>query len=55
MLCIGQETSKSHFYSKWHRRTAEKCIDTYSVITIDKGVRKHTVTKSVRTQFDPLH
>ena len=38
---IGQETSRRHAYNKWHRRTAEKCIDTYSVITIDKSVGKH--------------
>ena len=54
-LCICQETSRSHVYNKWHRRTAEKCIDTYSAMTIDKGVGKHKITKSVCIQYDPLY
>ena len=54
-LCICQETSRSHAYNKCHRRTVEKCIDTYSITTLDKGVGKHTITKPVRTKFDPPH
>ena len=35
--------------------TSEKCIGTEPVITVDKAVGKHTTTKSVRTQYNPLY
>ena len=35
--------------------TSEKCIGTESVITVDKAVAKHTTTKSVCTQYNPLY
>ena len=34
--------------------TSEKCIGTKPLITVDKTVGKHTTTKSVRTQYNPL-
>ena len=35
--------------------TSENRIGTEPVITVDKGVRKHTNTKSVCTQCNPLY
>ena len=62
-LCIEEaisshEACSSHFYKEDIQElelTSEKCIGTESVITIDKAVGKHTITKSVRTQYNPLY
>ena len=35
--------------------TSEKCIGMEPLITVDKAVGKHTITKSVCTQYNPLY
>ena len=35
--------------------TSEMCICTGPLTTVDKAVGKHTTTKSVRTQYNPLY
>ena len=35
--------------------TSETCICTEPLTTVDKAVGKHTTTKSVRTQYNPLY
>ena len=35
--------------------TSETCICTEPSTTVDKAVGKHTTTKSVRTQYNPLY
>ena len=35
--------------------SSEKCIGTEPLITVDKAIGKHTTTKSVRTQYNPLY
>ena len=62
-LCIeeaifGHETCSSHVYKEDIQElefTSEKCIGTEPVIAVDKAVGRHTTTKSVRTQYNPLH
>ena len=62
-LCIEEaisshEACSSHVYKENIQElelTSEKCIGTEPVITVDKAVGKHTTTKSVRTQYNPLY
>ena len=62
-LCIEEaisshEACSSHVYKEDMQElelTSEKCIGTEPVITVDKAVGKHTTTKSVRTQYNPLY
>ena len=52
----GRE-SLSHVYKEDIQElelTSEKCIGTESLIAVVKAVGKHTTTKSVRTQYNPL-
>ena len=62
-LCI-QETISSHEACSSHvykediqelQLTSEKCIGTEPLTTVDKAVGKHTTTKSVHTQYNPLY
>ena len=61
-LCIEEaisshEACSSHVYKEDIQElelTSEKCIGTESLIAVDKAVGKHTTTKSVRTQYNPL-
>ena len=56
-MCI-EEACSSHVYKEDKQElelTREKCIGAASVITADKAVGKHTTTKSVRTQYNPLY
>ena len=62
-LCIEEAISSheaclSHVYKEDIQElklTSEKCIGTEPLITVDKAVGKHTTTKSVRTQYNPLY
>ena len=62
-LCIEEaisshEACSRHGYKehiKELKLSSEKCIGTESLITVDKAVGKHTTTKSVRTQYNPLY
>ena len=62
-LCIEEgisshEAGSSHTYKvdlQELELTSEKCIGTEPVITVDKVVGKHTATKSVRSQYNPLY
>ena len=62
-LCIKEvisshEACSSHVYKEDIQElelTSEKCIGTELVITVDKAVGKHTTTKLVRTQYNPLY
>ena len=62
-LCI-EEAISSHDACSSHgnkediqelEHTSEKCIGTEPLITFNKAVGKHTSTKSVRTQYNPLN
>ena len=62
-LCI-EEAISSHDACSSHgnkediqelEHTSEKCIGTEPLITVNKAVGKHTSTKSVRTQYNPLN
>ena len=61
-LCIEEafcshEACSSHVYKEDIQElelTSEKCIGTESLIAVDKAVGRHTTTKSVRTQYNPL-
>ena len=62
-MCIKEaisshEACSSHVYKEDIQElelTSEKCIGTELVITVDKAVGKHTTTKLVRTQYNPLY
>ena len=62
-LCIEEtisshEACSSHVYKEDIQElelTSEKCIGTEPVITVDKAVGRHTTTKSVRSQYNPLY
>ena len=62
-MCIKEaisshEACSSHVYKEDIQElelTSEKCIGTELVITVDKAVGKHTTTKFVRTQYNPLY
>ena len=54
----SHEACSSHVYKENIQElelTSEKCIGAEPVITVDKAVGKHTTTKSVRTQYNPLY
>ena len=62
-LCIEEaisshEACSSYVYKEEIQElelTSEKCIGTEPLITVDKAVGKHTTTKSVCTQYNPLY
>ena len=62
-LCIEEAISSHEACSRYVYKeeiqelelTSEKCIGTEPLITVDKAVGKHTTTKSVCTQYNPLY
>ena len=62
-LCIEEaisshEACSRHGYKEHIQElelSSEKCIGTEPLTTVDKAVGKHTTTKSVRTQYNPLY
>ena len=54
----SHEACLSHVYKEDIQElklASQKCIGTEPLITVDKAVGKHTTTKSVLTQYNPLY